>query len=139
MDSDKILETLAELSNALDKMGLMLTIIKKPKYKRDYVLYCSPETILRKAAQEMIPLAKYYGAINLKERREALGISRRQMAIQLGYDHNIVTRLENDNYPHNRKYLLRLSEYFNCPVSDFLVDEDERESERERERGGERG
>lgn len=139
MNSKEILDTLAELNNALDEIGLMIAIIKKPRYKREFVLYSSPETIIRKAIESTIPLAKFYGPINLKERREALGISRRQMAIQLGYDHNIVTRLENDNYPHNRKYLLRLSEYFKCPVSDFLVDEGERESERERERGGERG
>ncbi|MEQ3219778.1 helix-turn-helix domain-containing protein [Butyricimonas virosa] len=61
----------------------------------------------------------------VKDKREAAGISQRQLSMDMNLDMGAVGKVEDENDPakYNINHLNALARYFNCDLWDFFPDE----------------
>ncbi len=65
---------------------------------------------------------RLYGATNVKERREALGMSRKRLGREMGISDVIVMRMENPELRHTKETMMKFANYFGVSIEDLLVD-----------------
>ena len=103
MDYSELYPEIEALATKLDKMGLALCIIRKPRpfHYRDIGVF-------------------RYGKTNVKERRKAMGVNITTLAKMMGVAPIIVSRMENPEVTHTKASMQRFADYFGCTIDELL-------------------
>lgn len=105
MENKELEQLLERVTDILDRYGLMVCIVRKPRVCNRGSDY----------------LSQMYGDTNVKQRREAMGLSAYQLAKRMGVDRNIVSRIEQRNRLHSKASMQRFADFFECSIEDLLL------------------
>ena len=106
-----VLRSLLVLEEYLDKRGYTIAIVKKPRAHSFRRVYDGEMPVDESVV--------FTGRNTVRRRREALGLSRIQLAKEMGVGHPIVDRMEDENHSHTYKTMKKFADYFGCTVEEL--------------------
>ena len=111
LTADEMAKQMAELNAYYNKYGYTLVLIRTPRSSNYIRKYDPNRKIDRKT---------WFGATNVRERREQMRLSVYELAKEMDVDKNIVLRMENDEQRHAYCSMVRFANYFGCEIEDLL-------------------
>lgn len=112
----KNLESLAKVEEYLERYGCCLAIVRKPR-DYNYINFSQSSEF-----DDRMPSAMY-GKNNVRARREAAGMTIRDLADAMGVQSAIVYRMEKEGMKHRKSSMQQFADFFNCTIDDLLKED----------------